>query len=151
MLGETDTIIGKKVTSAVDSGIKPILCVGETQRERQEGKAKLTVEHQLRLGLSGLTIYSGLIVAYEPVWAIGTGKASNPDDAQTIASHIRKTLVNIFDNGAIGVPILYGGSVNSGNVSDFLSQQDVGGALVGSASLDAKGFVDLVHKVSSTR
>ena len=142
--GETDETVAKKVTAAVAVGLKPILCVGETLSEREAGDATVVVQRQVRAALREIPSLEGMIVAYEPVWAIGTGVPSNPADAQQIMEFIRGLMREDFGRSALDLPLLYGGSVDAGNVAGFVAQPDVDGALVGSASLDPDGFVELV-------
>lgn len=149
LLGETDEHVGKKARAVVDAGLTAILCVGETLEERTGGQAEATVERQLKAGVAGLATHRDLVVAYEPVWAIGTGEAASPDDAQAMAAHVRSLLEREYGGRAYDVPILYGGSVNDANVGDFVSRHDVDGALVGSASLDTEGFVDIVRNAAA--
>ena len=150
IFGETDEAVGKKVEAAVRAGLRPILCVGERLEEREDGSAEVVVERQLRQGLGHATTPEGLVVAYEPVWAIGTGRAATPDDAQSMMAQVRGTLASLFDASvADSVLLLYGGSVTADNVADFVRQEDVNGALVGSASLDAEGFVRLVRNAAA--
>ncbi len=142
--GETDEMVAKKVTAAIAVGLKPILCVGETLAEREAGDATVVVQRQVRAALREVPSLEGVIVAYEPVWAIGTGVPSSPADAQYIMEFIRGLMQEDFGRSAKDLPILYGGSVDTNNVAGFIAQQDIDGALVGSASLDADGFVELV-------
>ena len=142
--GETDEMVAKKVTAAIGVGLKPILCVGETLAEREEGDATVVVQRQVRAALREVPSLEGVIVAYEPVWAIGTGVASSPADAQYIMEFIRGLMQEDFGRSARDLPILYGGSVDANNVAGFVAQPDIDGALVGSASLDTDGFVELV-------
>ena len=142
--GETDEMVAKKVTAAIAVGLKPILCVGETLAEREAGDATVVVQRQVRAALREVPSLEGVIVAYEPVWAIGTGVPSSPADAQYIMEFIRGLMQEDFGRSAEDLPILYGGSVDANNVAGFIAQPDVDGALVGSASLDADGFVELV-------
>ncbi len=145
IFGETDEAVNLKVKAAVSAGITPVMCVGENLQEREAGRAELVVESQVRSGLEGVDIDAGVVVAYEPVWAIGTGQSASPEIAQTMMAHIRKTLAAIGGEGAAdGVPLLYGGSVNAGNIDGYISQLDINGALVGGASLDAESFVEIV-------
>ena len=148
IFGETDDSVGRKVKAARKAGLRPILCVGETLDERESGMAEAVIERQVRAGLAGLDAAEGLVVAYEPVWAIGTGRAASPDDAQAIMSHIRHLLRDRFGPLAAGTPLLYGGSVTDENVAGFLRMPDVGGALVGGDSLKPGAFVDLVRGAS---
>ena len=145
IFGETDDSVGRKVEAAMAVGLKPILCVGEKLEEREQGGAEAIVEHQVRLGLGQVKSAGDLVVAYEPVWAIGTGRAATPNDAQAMMAHIRRTLAALYgDSVASEVPLLYGGSANARNVADFVRQVDIDGALVGGASLDPDSFVELV-------
>ena len=142
--GETDEMVAKKVTAAIAVGLKPLLCVGETFAEREAGDATVVVQRQVRAALREAPSLEGVIVAYEPVWAIGTGVPSSPADAQYIMEFIRGLMQEDFGRSALDLPLLYGGSVDANNVAGFVAQPDVDGALVGSASLDADGFVELV-------
>ncbi len=151
ILGEADALISRKLEAVLKSGLKPIFCVGERLHEREQGMAEGVVEEQLRLGLEKVTAIDALVIAYEPVWAIGTGKAATKDDAQTMMGHIRGWLSQKYGAAASGTSLLYGGSVNAGNVADFLRQPDVNGALVGGASLDAAGFVELTRNAAAVR
>ena len=145
IFGETDAAVNLKVKAALGAGITPILCVGENLEEREAGGAESVVESQVRSGLQGVDIGAGLVVAYEPVWAIGTGQSASPEIAQAMMAHIRQTLMAIGGlDAANGVPLLYGGSVNAENIGGYVSQPDINGALVGGASLDAESFVEIV-------
>ncbi len=150
IFGETDDVVGKKVGAARRVGLRPIVCVGERLEEREGGSAEAVVERQLRRGLEGAESSDGLVVAYEPVWAIGTGRAATPDDAQSMMAHVRRVLASIFGAAfARDVPLLYGGSVTADNVAGFVRENDVNGALVGGASLSADGFVQLVRNAAA--
>ena len=150
LFGETDDLIGRKVEAAASTGLKPILCVGERLQDREGGKAEDVVERQVTLGLERLTSPGTLAVAYEPVWAIGTGVAAKPEDAQAMMAHVRRLLAAHYgEDVASEVSLLYGGSVTADNVADFARQPDVDGALVGGASLDPDGFVALVGNAAS--
>ena len=150
--GETDESVNLKVKAAVRVGLKPILCVGERLHERDEGRAEAVVERQLRGGLDGVEPVGGLVVAYEPVWAIGTGRAATPDVAQGMMANIRSVLASLYGGDtASDVPLLYGGSVNPANASDFMREPDIDGALVGGASLDADSFVEIVRAAAEAR
>ena len=142
---ETDEAVNLKVRAALGAGMTPILCIGESLDERNGGDAESIVESQVRAGLEGVEVGAGIVVAYEPVWAIGTGQSASPEIAQAMMAHIRGTLADIGgDDAASAVPLLYGGSVNAGNIDGYLSQPDINGALVGGASLDAGSFVEIV-------
>ena len=145
IFGETDEAVNLKVKAALGVSMTPILCMGESLDERNGGDAESVVESQVIAGLEGVEVGSGLVVAYEPVWAIGTGQSASPEIAQAMMAHIRQTLAAIGgEDAAAEVPLLYGGSVNAGNIGGYLSQPDINGALVGGASLDAGSFVEIV-------
>ena len=152
LFGETDELINRKVRAAIRVGLKPVLCVGEGLPDREQGRAEEVVGGQLRGCLAGIGPSEGMVVAYEPVWAIGTGRAATPDVAQSMMAHLREALSSLHgEEAAISIPLLYGGSVNPGNISEFMHQRDVNGALVGGASLDADSFVELVEKGARAR
>ena len=131
--------------AALRHRLRPVLCVGETLAEREAGDAARVVASQVRGGLAGVVDINAVVVAYEPVWAIGTGQAATPETASDIMQGaIQATLKEMFGSGAEGIPILYGGSVNPGNAAGFLAQPAIHGALVGGASLDAGQFADIV-------
>ena len=139
--------MAKKVRAAIDEGLKPILCVGELLAEREAGETEAVVERQLKAALAGVTAeeVSTAIIAYEPVWAIGTGRASTAKDAQAVAQFIRKTLADLYgEEKAELVRIQYGGSVKPDNVNQYLKEPDIDGALVGGASLKAAVFAELI-------
>lgn len=140
--GETDEGVSLKVASAVAHGLRPIAAVGERADERRDGRTREVVERQVRAAVGRLDgiAGSGLVVAYEPVWAIGTGDAASPGDAQAVAAQIRGILRERDAAGADEVPIQYGGSVTADNAASFFNQPDIDGALVGGASLDAAAF-----------
>jgi len=145
---ETDSTVNLKVKSALASGLVPIVCVGETLEQREKGEAFKVIEGQLYGGLDGLTPTQSMtiIIAYEPVWAIGTGKTATPEQAQEVHAYIRKWLSGQFGtDSAAATRILYGGSVNPGNVKDLMGREDIDGALVGGASLKADSFLALVN------
>jgi triosephosphate isomerase len=144
---ETDEAVAAKVRSAVEHGLVPIAAIGERAEERSAGVTEAVIEHQLRTAISRLDRIqgSGLVVAYEPVWAIGTGHAATPDDAQAAAAYIRALLHEADPDGAHEVRILYGGSCTPENAPDLFAMPDVDGALVGGASLDAGGFSAIVR------
>jgi triosephosphate isomerase len=141
--GETDERVGAKVASAVAHGLRPIAAIGERLEQREAGETAAVIDRQLRAALAPLSSIagSGLAIAYEPVWAIGTGNAASGEDAQAVAAQIRAILAEVGGaEAAAEVPILYGGSVTAANATEFFSQPDVDGALVGGASLDPDGF-----------
>jgi len=147
IFGETDDLINKKVTVALASELKPILCVGETLEEREAGQEKEILEKQLRGGLAGVSAEDLIdtVIAYEPVWAIGTGKTATAAQAQDAHAHVRAVLAELSDKAtADKVRIQYGGSVKPANAKELLSQPDIDGALVGGASLEPRGFSEIV-------
>lgn len=149
--GETDAAVGRKVASAVAHGLRPIAAIGERIDEREAGETAAVIDRQLRAAIGGLERIAGtgLAVAYEPVWAIGTGNAASSADAQVAAAQIRSILRDADATGADEVAILYGGSVTAGNSTEFFAQPDVDGALVGGASLDPEAFAGIVRAAAS--
>lgn len=147
LLHETDEDIAKKVRAALASGLTPILCVGENLAMREEGRALGVVRGQVQNDLADLTTaeLSRVVIAYEPIWAIGTGRTASAADAQEMCGGIRSTLAAIAGAVADEITILYGGSVKETNIADLMAQPDIDGALVGGASLDAQGFARLIH------
>jgi triosephosphate isomerase len=145
--GETDEKVGLKVASAVAHGLRPIAAVGERAEERRAGQTEAVIDRQLRAAIAGLERIegSGLVIAYEPVWAIGTGDAASAEDAQAAAAQIRAILAEADPAGAADVPIQYGGSVTADNAGSFFRQPDIDGALVGGASLRADAFAAIVR------
>lgn len=146
---ETSEEIGKKVKAALDAHLCPILCVGETIEEREVGKTEQIIKEQLLLGLTSVSPEkaSQVVVAYEPVWAIGTGKAATPDDAHFVISYIRQFIGEEYGPVvAEAVRILYGGSVTPDNVYDFMKDPDIDGTLVGGASLDPAKFLKIIQE-----
>ena len=144
---ESDALIAKRALAAHNASLKPIVCVGETLVEREAGQMEKVLETQVRGSLAGLSADQMLetIIAYEPVWAIGTGKTATTQQAQEAHAFIRGLLVRLFDEAvAKKVRIQYGGSVKSSNARELMSQSDVDGALVGGASLEARSFADIV-------
>ncbi len=145
---ETDISVNRKTRSAIAGGLTAIVCIGEMLHEREAGSAESVVRSQLLSGLEGLTVtdLKRIIIAYEPVWAIGTGKTATPDQAQEMHAVIRLTLGEVHGESVAGsVRILYGGSVKPDNIGVLMGQEDVDGALVGGASLDAESFAKIVN------
>ncbi|MBU9711966.1 triose-phosphate isomerase [Evansella tamaricis] len=143
--GETDEMISKKVKQAISSGLKPILCVGESQGQRQIGKTAEVIRKQVLLALEGIEDISSLVIAYEPVWAIGTGLSATPEQAQSVHQLIRKTIDVQYGSISESIPLLYGGSVKPENASGLSAMTDIDGALVGGASLDAESFAAIIR------
>ncbi len=150
--GETDDLINKKVKAALAHGLTPILCVGESLQQNEAGLAAQVIAAQVKAGLEGVDAVGGLVIAYEPVWAIGTGKAATSRQANDTIGLIRKTVAGICgQNVAQGMRIQYGGSVTAANVAEFLSQPEIDGALVGGASLKADEFLSIVQQTAQIK
>jgi triosephosphate isomerase (TIM) len=148
LFGETDEALAAKVPAAVAAGLTAVLCVGETDDEREAGRERSVVEAQLRTGLRELSRATpdALVVAYEPVWAIGTGKTATPEIAQEMHAHIRSVLDDLFGSeAAASLSVLYGGSVKPANAGELLGQPDVDGGLVGGASLEAASLLEIAR------
>jgi len=146
--GETDFTVNRKLKSALAHGLTPIFCVGETLQEREEGQTFPILERQIRGGLSGIPASqtAEVVLAYEPVWAIGTGKTATPEIAQEAHAFIRTTLMSLYGEGpARRTCIQYGGSVKPENIAALMAQPDINGALVGGASLDPRSFAAIVQ------
>ena len=148
LFGETDAGVNAKTRATVDAGLTPIVCVGETLEERESDRTFDVLDRQVRHGLSGLSPeqVAALVVAYEPVWAIGTGRNAAPDQADEVHRHIRQQLVSQFGDGAAACRVIYGGSVKPSNVAELSARQDVDGALVGGAGLDPASFAEIVAR-----
>ncbi|MDH3359982.1 MAG: triose-phosphate isomerase [Desulfobulbaceae bacterium] len=148
IFGESNEMINKRVLGAQAAGLIPVFCIGETLDEREADKTFTILEEQTRKGLAGVTIKdpAQLVVAYEPVWAIGTGKTASKEQAQEVHAFLRKLLADLYEkNIASQIRILYGGSVNSDNVDALMAQEDVDGALVGGAALKPESFARIIR------
>jgi triosephosphate isomerase len=150
--GETDEVVNRKVKAALANRLKPILCVGERLEENEGGKTKEVVGRQVSAALSGVEPVRDLVIAYEPVWAIGTGKAASGRQAAITIQLIRDVLGKVWNKSiAQDLRILYGGSVISANIAEFISRPEIDGALVGGASLKAEEFVSIVEKTAEIK
>ena len=148
LFGETDELVNAKARAVLRHGMVPIVCVGETIDQRRAGRARDVVGDQLAGSLDGLeaVVVGGMVVAYEPVWAIGTGETATPADAQDMCSHVRSLVADRWGSGAAAaLRVQYGGSVKPSNAPDLMEQPDIDGALVGGASLDAADFARIVN------
>ncbi|MEN8238088.1 MAG: triose-phosphate isomerase [Actinomycetota bacterium] len=147
MFGETDEIVNKKARAVVEAGMTPIVCVGETEEERDAGRAEEIVGAQVEASLAGLDpeVVASMVVAYEPIWAIGTGRTASADDAGAMCSFVRSTVAGFAGGAAEDLRVLYGGSVNPGNVAGLMAKKDIDGGLVGGASLDPDTFASVVR------
>ena len=143
---ETDRALSHKLVSALDAGLHPILCVGETEQERERGDTERKLRHQVQEGLERLTSeqIAQITIAYEPIWAIGTGKVATPDQAQEAIAFVRALVADKAQDAAEVVRVLYGGSVKGENAAELLALPDIDGALVGGASLEAETFAQIV-------
>lgn len=148
IFGETDELVNAKVRAILANEMTPILCVGETLEEREAGQAQARVEAQLEAGLAKVEAeqVGAMVVAYEPIWAIGTGRTASADDAQAMCQAVRRAIGGTHgDEAAAGVRIQYGGSVKPFNTAELMNQPDIDGALVGGASLDAETFARIIQ------
>jgi triosephosphate isomerase len=149
---ETDEVVNKKVKKAFEVGLKPILCVGESLEDNESGRTEQIITKQVRGGLAGVSPMSQLVIAYEPIWAIGTGKAATGKQANATISLIRGILAKLWNmDTAKAVRILYGGSVTSSNIAEFIAEPEIDGALVGGASLKANEFVSIVSQTATLK
>lgn len=152
--GETDELVNKKVLAALKNQLRPILCVGETLAEREAGATLKVVQTQTERALEGVNgeMAASLVIAYEPVWAIGTGKVATTEQAQEVHAFIRGLLVKLFGAAvADKVRILYGGSMKPSNAPELLAQKDIDGGLIGGASLEARSFVELITAAAAAK
>jgi len=146
---ESDDLVAAKLTAAVQAGLKPIVCVGETREQREAGEAEAVVAAQLQGALAGQASLAGLVVAYEPVWAIGTGLTASPEQAQAMHAFIRGRLDEIAGVDALATRLLYGGSVKAANAAELFGQPDIDGALVGGAALVAEDFQAIIDAAAT--
>lgn len=152
--GETNETVNKKLMAVLGAGLTPIVCVGESLAERESNRTFAVLEDHVKNGLAGISAEQArkTVIAYEPVWAIGTGKTATPQQAQEVHAYIRGLLVKLFDNEtAAAMRIQYGGSVKPENIEELMRQPDLDGALVGGASLKADSFADIVKKALNIR
>jgi triosephosphate isomerase len=150
--GETDEIVNKKVKAALANRLKPILCVGERLAENEAGKTEEVVNRQVTAALNDIEPARDLVIAYEPVWAIGTGKAASGEQAAATIQFIRDVVAKLWNKSiAQDLRILYGGSVTSANIAEFISHLEIDGALVGGASLKAEEFVSIVKQTAEIK
>ena len=147
--GESDELVNRKIKAALKAGLKPIVCVGERLEENEAGKTEEVISRQVRTALAGLNSPEGLVIAYEPVWAIGTGKPATGEGANATIGFIRGLIAELFGSSfAQEIRIQYGGSVTSKNIAEFSSQPEIDGALVGGASLKAEEFISIVEQTA---
>ncbi len=154
MFGETDDTVNKKMKAAIAAGLKPIVCVGETLAQREDGTADEVVRRQVKGAFAGISAEDARksVTAYEPVWAIGTGRASTGEDANAMAKVIRDTLAELYSRDvAEAIRIQYGGSVKPGNMATFAQQPEIDGALVGGASLKAADFIEIIKAMIESK
>ncbi|HPD56398.1 MAG TPA: triose-phosphate isomerase [Smithellaceae bacterium] len=148
---EKDTDVNLKVKKALAYGLKPIMCVGETEEEREKNVTRAVVGRQVKEGLRGVENIDNLVIAYEPVWAIGTGKVATSAQAQEVHAFIRAILKENYANAAASIRILYGGSVTKDNIGELIAMEDIDGALVGGASLNADGFLGIIKNIADMK
>ena len=149
--GETDDTVNLKVKKSLAVGLKPIVCVGETDGERGKGVTEFVVGIQVKKALSGIAKLDNIVIAYEPVWAIGTGKNATSAEAEDVHGFIRNVLADMYGDDCKNVRILYGGSVTADNIGDLIGMEDIDGALVGGASLKSDGFIGIIRKASEKK
>ena len=145
LYGETNAIVAEKTKTAIDAGLTPLLCVGESLEDRESGNTEAVVEEQINtvIDLIGIESFDQVIIAYEPVWAIGTGLTASPEQAQAVHLFIRNLLADSSEKIAQRTPILYGGSMNAANAADLISCSDIDGGLIGGAALKAEDFLQI--------
>jgi triosephosphate isomerase len=148
LFGDTNDFVNRKLKAAISCGLRPIFCIGETLEERDKNKTFAVIEQQIKEGLNNLTAddITHVVIAYEPVWAIGTGRTATPAQAQEVHAYIREVIGKTYGRHISGnSAIIYGGSVNPGNIGGLMAQPDVDGALVGGASLDLESFIRIIQ------
>ena len=148
VFGESDDWVNRKVKAVLDGGLKPILCIGETLGQREAGQTDLVLESQLELGLKDVAELEHCVIAYEPVWAIGTGVTADSEQVKLAHQAVRKILVELYP-GSDDIQVLYGGSVNPGNAEELISVPGVNGFLIGGASLDIDSFTSITQTVDN--
>jgi len=148
---ETDEDVNRKVRAALDAGLRVIMCVGESLAENEMGHTESFVEAQVRAGLAEIPSLERVVIAYEPIWAIGTGRAATPEVAGGVIGHIRSVVRSMLDNQADALRILYGGSIAPDNFPPFMAHPDIDGGLVGGASLRADSFLTLARQAAETK
>ena len=148
VFGESDDWVNRKVKAVLDGGLKPILCIGETLGQREAGQTELVLESQLELGLKDVAELEHCVIAYEPVWAIGTGVTADSEQVKLAHQAVRKILVELYP-GSDDIQVLYGGSVNPGNAEELISVPGVNGFLIGGASLDIDSFTSITQTVDN--
>ena len=148
---ETDEGVNLKVKKCLATGLKPIVCVGETEEERETGITEFVIGTQVRKGLIGIENLDNIVIAYEPVWAIGTGKNATPIEAEEVHCFIRNLLGETYGDAVKDVRILYGGSVTPDNIGDLIGMENIDGALVGGASLKSETFIGIIRKIMEIR
>ena len=148
LFGDTNDFVNRKLKAAISCGLKPIFCIGETLEERDKNKTFAVIEQQIKEGLNNLTAddIKHVVIAYEPVWAIGSGRTATPEQAQGVHAYIREVMRKTYGDHVSGISaIIYGGSVNPGNIGGLMAQPDVDGVLVGGASLDLDSFIRIIQ------
>ncbi len=147
LYGETDAVVAKKMAALLEQDLTPVLCVGESESERASGETEQVISLQLAAAIEviGIEALAKTIIAYEPVWAIGTGNTATPQQAQAVHLHIRQQLAQRSEKVAAELPLLYGGSVNAGNAAELFAMPDIDGGLIGGASLDLQAFTAICN------